>query len=190
MGKVCNVCKEEKDFEEFPKRSDRKSGCYGYCKICYNARKKRERAAKASEYRETRIAWIESNRDKCREADRKWYYNNQQKSIDNKKRWSDANPKKRLVKNAKYRAKELGIEFNITCKDIIISSSCPVLGISLNTTPNMQTRDNSPSIDRIDNSKGYIKGNVAVISYRANRLKRDATIKELEDIIEYMKAQA
>jgi hypothetical protein len=37
----------------------------------------------------------------------------------------------------------------------------------------------SPTLDRIDNSKGYIVGNVWVISMRANRLKSDATVDEL-----------
>jgi len=187
MGKVCNICKEEKDFEEFPKRSDRKSGCYGYCKICYNTRKKRERAAKSSEYRETRIAWIENNRDKCREADRKWYYNNQQKKLDYKRNWNRANPERSILRNAKYRAKGLGLEFNLELSDIVIPDRCPALRIKIEGAAKGQPKDASPSLDRIDNSKGYIKGNVAVISYKANRLKGDATISELESVLEYMR---
>jgi hypothetical protein len=35
------------------------------------------------------------------------------------------------------------------------------------------------SLDRIDSSKGYIKGNVWVISLRANRIKNDSTPQEL-----------
>jgi hypothetical protein len=44
---------------------------------------------------------------------------------------------------------------------------------------------NSPSLDRIDNSKGYIEGNVIVVSWRANNLKRDASIQELQKIVEF-----
>jgi hypothetical protein len=47
-------------------------------------------------------------------------------------------------------------------------------------------RDSSPSLDRIDNSKGYVKGNVAVISFRANTLKNNATADELRAIANFM----
>jgi hypothetical protein len=48
---------------------------------------------------------------------------------------------------------------------------------------NGESIDNSPSLDRIDTSKGYVKGNVWVISWRANKLKSDATLAELESIV-------
>jgi len=75
---------------------------------------------------------------------------------------------------AKYRAKQKGLEFNITKEDIIIPDTCPLLGTPME----------SPSLDRIDSSKGYIKGNVWVISNRANTLKNDATLSELKLLVE------
>lgn len=47
--------------------------------------------------------------------------------------------------------------------------------------------DNSPSIDRIDNLKGYTKENIKIISHRANAIKRDASVEEVEKILKYMK---
>jgi hypothetical protein len=84
---------------------------------------------------------------------------------------------------AKRRAKEKGLEFNIDNTDIDIPILCPILGIPIvkiytkgkSTGPT----SNSPSLDRIDNSKGYIKGNVRVISHKANTMKHNATSSEL-----------
>jgi hypothetical protein len=71
-------------------------------------------------------------------------------------------------------------------KELTIPTHCPVLGIALkhNTARRL---DNSPSIDRIDSSKGYTKDNVRVISWRANKLKNNGTLEELEAVVRYMK---
>ena len=47
-----------------------------------------------------------------------------------------------------------------------------------------------PSLDRIDGAKGYVKGNVRVISHRANMLKNDATIEELELVLKDLRMGA
>ena len=47
----------------------------------------------------------------------------------------------------------------------------------------------TPTIDRIDNNKGYIPGNVAVISWRANALKKDASTEEVEKLLVWMRSQ-
>ena len=86
---------------------------------------------------------------------------------------------------AKSRAKLRGIEFNISISDLSIPDVCPILGIKLESG---DVYNGSPSLDRIDNSKGYVRGNVTVISHRANIIKRDASLEELERIVEYMRA--
>ena len=52
-----------------------------------------------------------------------------------------------------------------------------------------QKHDDSPSIDRIIPEKGYVKGNVALLCWRCNNLKRDATISELETIVAWMRTK-
>ena len=55
-----------------------------------------------------------------------------------------------------------------------------LLGIPIEIGNKGIWKDNSPSIDRKIPSLGYMKGNIWVISYRANRIKNDATVEELE----------
>ena len=70
-----------------------------------------------------------------------------------------------------------------------IPEVCPVLGIPVNRggVGKKGGRPDSPSMDRIDPTKGYIKGNVRVISNRANTLKCNATVAELEAVLADLK---
>lgn len=63
---------------------------------------------------------------------------------------------------------------------------CPVLGIPL-VLGQGKLHDNSPTLDRIIPELGYVKGNVKVISYKANRIKNNGTLADLEAVIRYMK---
>jgi hypothetical protein len=73
---------------------------------------------------------------------------------------------------------------------INIPDNCPVLGIPLNyhgvEKQGWSRTDNSPSIDRIDSSKGYTLDNMQIISWRANRIKNDSTPEELRLLADYM----
>ena len=135
--------------------------------------------------------------------DRKAYYQaNKQKMIDTANEWRKRNkdqhytvtlssnknrrfrdPIGYMLESIKYRAKKNGIEFQIGRDDVVIPSHCPILGIQLffseATGSKSNKNPNSPSIDRIDSSKGYIPGNILVCSWRANFLKNDATAAEL-----------
>jgi len=67
-----------------------------------------------------------------------------------------------------------------------IPDSCPVFGFPLKRE-NRETWMCAPSIDRINNSIGYVKENIIIVSRRANILKKDATIDELEQLFNYYK---
>lgn len=98
--------------------------------------------------------------------------------------WRKANLEKGMWFQAKKRAIENKLEFNLEVSDIVIPEICPVLGIKLERLEKRHA--GSPSLDRIDNTKGYIKCNICVISWRANALKKDATVGELLLISAYM----
>lgn len=95
----------------------------------------------------------------------------------------------RLVIVARRRGRKAGLEATIRKADLIWPTHCPVLGIELDyKTQNGSRKFNNPanpSLDRWDNSKGYVPGNVFVISLRANQLKNNATADELEAVAGY-----
>lgn len=89
---------------------------------------------------------------------------------------------------AKKRAKMKGRVFSLEVEDIPkIPEYCPILNIKIIANTTHAPLDSSPSLDRIDSDKGYVKGNVQIISNRANRIKADATIEEIELILNFMK---
>jgi len=97
--------------------------------------------------------------------------------------------KKSLWYSAKSRAKKNGREFNITINDFKMPLVCPVLNIPLVFNTGKSGGDfNSPTLDRIDSSLGYIKGNVVVISKRANIIKSDANYDELLMVAKWVKS--
>lgn len=96
-------------------------------------------------------------------------------------------PRMYLFNQAKRRARIKDVEFSITLDDVVVPDICPVLGVELQLGLGKRGRANfSPSLDRIDNTKGYVKGNVAVMSMRANWLKADATLAELKKVVAYL----
>lgn len=101
--------------------------------------------------------------------------------------------RQKLLYAARGRAKKHGLPCTITVDDIVIPEICPVLGIPLfpsvgNGRKQPALIPNSPSIDRLDNNKGYTPDNIRVISVRANDIKSDATLEELEAVVAYVKA--
>ena len=116
---------------------------------------------------------------KMKAAQKKWRDNNKEKIRTRVKAFYENNPEQRLIFYSKTRSKIDRIEFNLEVSDIVIPEYCPYLGIKLDTSYGDRKNPNRISLDRIDNSKGYIKGNVQVISYQANLMKSMASIPEL-----------
>jgi hypothetical protein len=87
----------------------------------------------------------------------------------------------------KNSAKRRGIEFDLKFEDLALLSipvTCPALGIPLKKARGRRT-DNSPSVDRIDSTKGYLPDNIVVVSWRANKIKSNATLDELRRIVSF-----
>lgn len=157
---------------------------------------KLRRDATAAEKKAYRAAYFQKRKEEIRVQRRGYYARNPQVFKRGAKKYEAANrltintmrrkytaahPEQRLWSTAKHRAKKNGVSFTIVASDIRIPKVCPVLGIELSAGTGRMCAA-SPSIDRFDSSKGYVLGNVAVISWRANCIKHNATPAELRAV--------
>lgn len=94
-------------------------------------------------------------------------------------------PQYTMFYDARKRATKFGVPFGIEPEDIHVPDVCPVLGLRLNAGD----RESAASLDRIRPELGYVKGNIRVISFRANRLKSDATPEELAAVLAYVNGE-
>lgn len=102
------------------------------------------------------------------------------------KTWHKNNRERSYLAAAKKRARMCDLPFSLTIEDIVFPDICPVLGIPLFFSE--RRTDNTPSLDKKVPEQGYVQGNIRIISWRANRLKNDATLEELERLVEYLKS--
>ena len=99
---------------------------------------------------------------------------------------------KAYLGNARARAKRDKVPFDLVLEDLvaIATDECPIFhtkfvwGASL--LGKGRTRPDSPTLDRILPELGYVKGNVAFLSYRANRIKDNGTMQEHYDIADFI----
>jgi hypothetical protein len=163
--KECNRCKKLLPVLSFSINKSAKDGLQSRCRECdkqYQTKRRLE------------------NKDSLLEYGRKYTANKRK----------DFNYRLQMLLNAsKQRASKYNREHTITLQDIKdkypVDGKCPVFGIDLqfNSTG---FRDNSPSIDRIDSSKGYTADNIQIISWKANSIKRNASLEELILLVNYL----
>lgn len=167
---TCNHCRVELTEKNWYPSSKK---AYSY--ICKECSKKRG----IVNYHKNHEHYRAKDKERNQREDVKEYNRKQSKKYYHEK------PEVALWSRAKQRAKKKGIEFNIEVTDVIIPNVCPALGIPLEITEG-KSGESSPSLDRIDNSKGYIKGNVCVISHKANTIKSNSSVQELKKVLNYM----
>lgn len=149
-----------------------------------HAAQHRERVAKSTEAhravkKEYYAEWHLKNRDRRNEAATKNYV-----------RAITDEPETVMVRRIRQRAKVAGIPFDLTVYDLPIPDTCPVLGVQLDHSYHgtKGARQNSPSVDRIVPELGYVSGNVRVMSHRANTLLNNASLEEMEKVLEFLRA--
>lgn len=132
-------------------------------------------------------ARYQRNPEKFRAEARARYWAKRDENRERQRARREADPRRYLLNNARERSRLNGLEFDLRVEDIFVPALCPVLGIPIIRGQTKKT-DNSPSLDRIDNTRGYVRGNVAVISDRANRIKNYGTADEHRRIADWMDA--
>lgn len=92
------------------------------------------------------------------------------------------------ISTKRSECKRKGYAFNLTAEYLedLWTGICPIFGVHLHRASEGKGSHKSAHLDRLDSSKGYVVGNVAWISGRANRIKYDATVEELRAIADWM----
>ncbi len=164
-SKVCGHCKVDKPLTDYTKNNAASDGLQSKCRPCdvaYQAKRRVENPQKRRDYE-------------------KQYLNNRRQDFDFRLNM--------LLNASKQRARNKNREHTITVGDIKAiyptDGCCPIFGMKLefNTAG---FRENSPSIDRIDSTKGYTPDNIQIISWKANRIKGYASIQEIEMLLAYL----
>lgn len=123
---------------------------------------------------ETRKKHRELNKDKYNKYQQEYYL-----------KQTKENPKGLLLRRMRASANSRGLECTVTVDDIVIPKVCPILNIPLEFHKGTH-KNNSISVDRIDTTKGYIPGNIAIISFKANTLKGNMTLSEIDRLYKYV----
>ena len=158
--KECTKCKKVKENSDFYKANSFNDGLTYSCKKCMTDYRN-ENKLKNKEYAKN---MRETNPKKVRDILNKSYKNK--------------DPRIKVFQGCRQRAKARGIYFDLEIEDIVIPKECPYLKVPF-IVGSKGDYQYTHSIDRIDNSKGYIKENVEIITMKANSMKNNATNEEL-----------
>jgi hypothetical protein len=165
-SKFCSSCKQDKSIFEFTKNNASRDGLQYKCRSC------------DLEYQKSRRI---KNKDQMLDYSRT-YQKNKRKVFEYRLQM--------LLNASRQRSKKKLRENTLTLEDIKNiypeDGLCPIFGTKL-VFGDAGFREDSPSIDRIDSTKGYTKDNVQIISWKANRIKMNSSVQELELILAYMK---
>jgi len=174
--------KEKKRAQQKAYREANKERIRAREKAYYEANKEKELARQK--------AYREANKEKLAAYDKARYEANKEKVLARYKAYRKANTEKQMFLAARHRAKRNNIPFNLTedyLKSIYPSDMiCPVLGFEMSVGKDENGwADTSPSLDRIIPEKGYVQGNVIIVSMRANLIKTNATPEEIRKVADF-----
>lgn len=183
--KKCNKCKNEKPLNQFIKNKQCKSGYAGTCKECqnlYSKKWKQKHSKELSEKRRKRYAETKGLEVKKREELRKQKYPLRRRCQLLRSGMND----RAKLKNIKFDKEFFTV--NYLMERLSENPNCECCGkkLDIEFKVNKKFNDNSPSMDRVDPNNGYTKENTAILCWRCNKHKQDATSQELRIIADFM----
>lgn len=123
--------------------------------------------------------YYEANKQKILQNQLRWNKKNPERLAISAKKYALENPRKIMLATCKQRATKNNLEFSLTEEDFIFPETCPYLNVPLTYTRGEGRQPTNYSVDRIDSSRGYVSGNIQIISDLANRMKQNATPVQL-----------
>jgi hypothetical protein len=181
MDKKCSKCKIIKPCECFSLNKAERDGLNNWCKNCYQ------------DYYRSNASKI-NQQTKQRRLDNPEPYRAYRHQYDQKREQGITGKLRSMLRGSRQRAKAKGLNHDLKLQDLeaLVVSHCPItlqeLKWEASGSQSSRYEPNSPSLDRIDSTKGYILGNVQIISHQANTWKSSMTLEQARMVVRYIEA--
>lgn len=160
---------------------------HSWCQLCLNEKRRVYYQEHRAEQIQTAKDYFKKHPDKKKAYAKKHYNKHKDRRQADCRAYAETHPAKVLMGNARRRARVKGVPFAIKESDIIIPDRCPVFGTEWRPKGE-GLGPNSMTLDRIRPELGYVPGNIAVISHRANTTKSSLGLNELQQVIKWLES--
>ena len=199
MVKKCSSCLLVVSLSRFASDLSRKDGLNHRCKQCEQKRAREYRENNPERRKESKEKYYNANREKLIETSLKRYRENREEILllAKQKRTGKSGYLKSMLACAKARARQKGWDFDIDLDylELIATDFCPVDGARFDWDREREgVKDGqsacyvTPSLDRIDSTKGYVKGNLRIIGFKWNAWKSNMQLNDLMFLVEYVRS--
>jgi len=193
LEKQCSKCEQIISAKQFTKDKNKKDGLGSYCLECNRANRREWNKNNPNKLKAQKQRW--NQQDRVKQSKRESYQSNRETILAKLKqqRTGKEGYLKTMLRSAKSRAKENSLEFNIDLQYLqsIATDHCPVDGLPFDWDRQLEVDKflplATPSLDRIDSSKGYVKGNVKIIGWKWNAKKSNMNLDDLLLLVEYVR---
>lgn len=188
--KRCHRCEKVKLIEDFRRRKDKYEAI---CKECTNiTHKKWMEKNKESAYARHRI-WVRNNRESVAKQRAEYRRLNAERLRVRQNKWRRehivADVIRQALRNAKIRCAKKQMPVTVTVEELLLvlamqDNKCALSGVKLTFASKSKCIATSCSLDRIDQSKGYVTGNVRFLCHSVNSFRGSMSDGEFKQFVE------